>query len=291
MILIVGCGFLGQYVLKELLQKTDETILCTYRAEKPKLKFNIDDKRVRFAKCDVTSKVDLQALGVLCGGEKVTVFYFAAYHNIDAVYHHPNEAKKVNVDALKNFCATVKNMDALYFASTDCVYGESKPEHELFKETDKCNPINEYGKQKLEAESLVLKAGFNVFRFSLLYGASLSEKQNFYDKTFLHLKRGESVEMITGLSRNAITYKKAAKIIVKLVLEREDIPQIMNIAGDKLLTKYELGLRIAADAGAAPELIKPISKTEGQKFFAEKRASVIALDNALLNSNLSAYGG
>lgn len=287
MVLIVGCGFLGQYILKELLQKTDETILCTYHTEKPKLKFNID-KRVHFVKCDVTSEADLRVLSTLCGGEELTVFYFAAFHNIDAVYRHPNEAKKVNVDALKNFCATVKNMDALYFASTDCVYGESKPEHELFKETDKCNPINEYGRQKLEAESIVLKAGFNIFRFSLLYGASLSEKQNFYDKTFLDLKRGESVEMIDGLARNAITYKKAAEIIVKLVLEREDFPQTMNIAGDKILTKYELGLRIAADVGAAPELIKPISEAEGQKFFTDKRASVIALDNALLNSNLSA---
>ena len=286
MVLIVGCGFLGQYILKELLQKTDEPILCTYHTEKPKLKYNID-KRVRFTKCDVTNEADLQALGTLCGGEALTVFYFAAFHNIDAVYRHPNEAKKVNVDALNHFLKVIKNIKSFYFASTDCVYGESKPGQLPFKETDVCEPRNEYGRQKLEAESIVLKAGFNIFRFSLLYGASLCEKQNFYDKTFEGLKKGESVEMIDGLARNAITYQKAAENIVKLALEREDIPQIMNIAGDKLLTKFDLGLRIAADAGASRELIKPISEAEGQKFFADKRASVIALDNALLNSNLA----
>lgn len=287
MILIVGCGFLGQYVLKELLQKTDETILCTYHTEKPKLKFNIDDNRVRFVKCDITSKADLQALDTLGVGEKLTVFYCAAFHNIDAVYHHPKEAKKVNVDALNHFLKVVKNIKSFYFASTDCVYGESKPGQAPFKETDKCEPVNEYGRQKLEAESLVLKTGFNVFRFSLLYGASLCEKQNFYDKTFLSLQKGESVEMIDGLARNALTYEQAAQIIVKLATGCKNIPQILNIAGDNLLTKYNLGLRIAADAGAAPELIKPISEAEGQMFFAEKRAGIIALDNSLLNSNLA----
>ena len=284
MILIVGCGFLGQYVLKKLLKKTDETILCTYRAEKPKLKFNIDDKRVRFTKCDVTSKVDLQALCTLCAGERLTVFYFAAYHNIDAVYRHPLDAKKVNADALNSFLKTVKNIEKLYFASTDCVYGESKPGQAPFKETDECAPVNEYGRQKKEAENIVLKNGFNVFRFSLLYGASLCEKQNFYDKTFLSLKKGESVEMIEGLARNALTYEQAAQIIVKLATGCKIIPQILNIAGDKLLTKYELGLRIAADAGAAPELIKPISEAEGKKFFAEKRANIISLDISKLNT-------
>lgn len=286
MVLIVGCGFLGQYILKELLQKTDEPILCTYHTEKPKLKFNID-KRVHFVKCDVTSEADLQALGTLCGGEALTVFYFAAFHNIDAVYRHPNEAKKVNVDALNHFLKVIKNIKSFYFASTDCVYGESKPGQLPFKETDVCEPINEYGRQKKEAENIVLKNGFNVFRFSLLYGASLCEKQNFYDKTFLSLQKGESVEMIEGLARNALTYEQAAQIIVNLATGCKNIPQILNIAGDNLLTKYNLGLRIAADAGAAPELIKPISKIEGQKFFAEKRASVIVLDNALLNSNLA----
>ena len=286
MVLIVGCGFLGQYILKELLQKTDETILCTYHTEKPKLKFNID-KRVHFVKCDVTSEADLRVLSTLCGGEELTVFYFAAFHNIDAVYRHPNEAKKVNVDALNHFLKVIKNIKSFYFASTDCVYGESKPGMVPFKETDVCEPRNEYGRQKLEAESIVLKAGFNIFRFSLLYGASLSEKQNFYDKTFEGLKKGESVEMIDGLARNALTYEKAAHIIVRLATDCKNMPQILNIAGDKLLTKFDLGLRIAADAGASRELIKPISEAEGQKFFADKRASVIALDNALLNSNLA----
>lgn len=285
MVLIVGCGFLGQYILKELLQKTDETILCTYHTEKPKLKFNID-KRVRFTKCDVTNEADLQALGTLCGGEALTVFYFAAFHNIDAVYRHPNEAKKVNVDALNHFLKVIKNIKSFYFASTDCVYGESKPGQLPFKETDDCEPRNEYGRQKLEAESIVLKAGFNIFRFSLLYGASLCEKQNFYAKTYESLIKGKSVEMITGLARNALTYEKAAHIIVRLATDCKNMPQILNIAGDKLLTKFDLGLRIAADAGAAPELIKPISEAEGQKFFAEKRANTISLDISKLNTIL-----
>lgn len=290
MILIIGCGFLGQYVLKELLTKTNEHILCTYHTAKPKLHFKID-KRVQFAKCDVANEADLQALGSLCAGETLTVFYFAAYHNMDAVYHHPQQAQTVNVKALNLFLKTVKNIDKLYFSSTDCVYGESREGQAPFRESDTPAPINEYGRQKALAEKIFLENGYDVFRFSLLYGASLCEKQTFYDKTFSALKKGESVEMIQGLARNALPYEKAAQTVVKLAFACAQIPQILNICGDALLTKYDLGLRIAAAAGASRELVKPITEAEGQKFFAEKRASSIALDNGLLkqtiNSNLS----
>ena len=281
MILIVGCGFFGQYVLREILPKTDERIVCTYHSDKPALKFEPPDN-VIFKKCDVTNEKDLFKLNEYCADEVKTVFYFAASHNIDFVFKKPDKARKVNIDGLNLFLETVKGIKSFFFASTDCVYGESKPGQAPFKETDKCEPINEYGRQKLEAENLVLKADFNVFRFSLLYGTSLCKKQSFYDKTFSKLKKGESVEMIYGLSRNALTYKQAAQMIVKLATDCKNIPQILNVAGDKLITKYDLGLRIAADAGAAPALVKPISEVEGQKFFAEKRAGAIRMENSLL---------
>ena len=231
MILIVGCGFLGQYVLKELLSKTEERIICTYHSEKPVLKFETP-KSVVFTKCDVTDENDLLKLNELCSEEEKTVFYFAASHNIDFVFKNPDEARKVNIEGLKQFLKTVKNIKSLYYASTDCVYGESKSGQAPFKETDKCCPINEYGRQKLEAESIVLDNGFNVFRFSLLYGASLSQKQTFYNKTVVSLKSGKNIEMIDGLSRNALTYRSAGDMIVKLALMNENIPRVLNIFED-----------------------------------------------------------
>ena len=168
MIIIVGCGFLGQYVLKEIISNTNQKIVCTYHSDKPALKFETPDN-VIFKKCDVTYEKDLAQLNALCPGEEKTIFYFAASQNLDFVFKNSVEARSVNIEGLNNFFKTVKGIKSFFFASTDCVYGESKPRQAPFKETDKCEPINEYGRQKLEAESIVLKNGFSVFRFSLLY--------------------------------------------------------------------------------------------------------------------------
>ena len=281
MILIFGCGFLGQYLLKEVLQNTDEQVICTFHAALPALCFETGE-RMRFQKCDVTNEADLQALNALCGGERLKVFYCTAYHNIDAVYAHPQQAHEVNVEGLARFLEMVENLEELYFISTDCVYGESKPGSKPFCEVDACAPINEYGRQKLAAEKIVLEHGYRVFRCSLLYGASLDDnRKTFYDKTFAALQAGERVEMIDGLARNALTYAEAAQCITRLALSGAPLPPVLNICGDSLITKYELGLRTAVAAGAAPSQVVKISKEEGEKFFKDKRAECITLSNAL----------
>ncbi|MBE6818396.1 MAG: NAD-dependent epimerase/dehydratase family protein [Ruminococcaceae bacterium] len=283
MILIIGCGFLGQYLLKEICQSNDAQVLCTYHSQLPQLSFAAGE-RVRFVRCDVANTADLQALAAMCRGEALTVFYLAAFHNIDAVLENPAAARKVNVDGLQCFFETVKNIRNLYFSSTDCVYGESKPGEMPFCETDTCSPINEYGRQKLAAEKVVLAHGGYVFRLSLLYGASLCENTTFYDKTLAALQAGESVEMIDGIARNALPYSEAAKQVVTLAFEKKELPPILNVCGDRLMTKYELGLRIAEEAGASPSQVIKISPQEGKKFFKEKRADCIAMSNALLKA-------
>ena len=281
MIVIVGCGILGQYILKEILQNTDEQVLCTYHALQPALCFEAGE-RVRFRQCDVTSKADLQALNALCGGERLKVFYCAACHNIDAVFEHLQQAHQVNVEGLELFFETMCNIDSLYFASTDCVYGESQAGSKPFCEADACAPINEYGRQKLAAEKIVLAHGCRVFRFSLLYGASPDKnRKTFYDKTVAALQAGEQVEMIDGLSRCAIAYAEAAKCITRLALSGESLPPILNICGERLMTKYELGLLIARQCGASAEQVEKISKEEGKKFFKDKRADCIDLSRSV----------
>ena len=82
MILIVGYGYLGSYLVKEVLKNTDEPLVVTYRNTKKPNNF----KSVRCLYCDVTDIVSVRKLGELCRGEELTVFYLAACHNVDYVY-------------------------------------------------------------------------------------------------------------------------------------------------------------------------------------------------------------
>ncbi|MBQ7595031.1 MAG: NAD(P)-dependent oxidoreductase [Clostridia bacterium] len=281
MILVVGSGFLGSYVLQVFAARTNEKIIGTVRdiGNHPQI------DGVDFIECDVTKSDDLNRLASLCGHEeKLTVFYFAAVHNIDFIFDHPQEAKDVNITALNSFFDVMPHIDKLFFSSTDCVYGEN-PKGELLSESSPLYPVNKYGIQKREAELIVIDHGCTCARLPFMIGPSLTSKPHFYDVIRQKLAKAEPVEMIDGMVRSVLSYRQCAELLYEVsLLQKESIPPVINICGDEQLTKYETGVRLAREFGADESLIIKISEEEGKKFFRDKRASSTAMDNKLLKS-------
>lgn len=282
MILIVGCGFLGNYLLKYAVTRTSEPIVATVRD----LKNVLPVKGVEYVKCDITKREELVLLSKKVEGESLKVFYFAACHNIDFVYENPEAARKVNVEALEQFLLTVPGISKLFFASTDCVYGENTESCRAFSESAALRPVNEYGKQKLCAEKIVQSRGFTAVRLPFMLGPSLSSKPHFYDRVCGELKNNRQVEMIDGLKRSVLSFSQAAKYLFELSCLSDDLPETVNICSDYGYTKYEVGCLLAKKTGASSSLIKKISEEEGKKFFKDKRASSAVMDNALLKKLL-----
>ena len=283
MYLIVGAGFLGAYVIEYLTMRTGEPVLAAVRDLSAAPAF----PHTEYVRCSVTNADDVRRLAARCGGKRLTVFWFAACHNVDYLFEHREEGRRVNVDALSRFLDTVPGIEKLFFASTDCVYGENAPGSPKFKETDICRPINVYGEQKLAAESVVRAHGFTAVRFSYMMGASLLPKHHFYDTLAAKLAAGEPVEMLDGMARSALSYKTAAALLAELsFLPAERLPDTVNLCSDGEFTKYDLGLKIADGCGVSPALVKKLPESAGKAFFKDRRASRLVMDNSLLKSLL-----
>ena len=280
MFLIVGPGFLGTYLMKTL---SPQPVLAAVRDPAAVLPLS----GAEYVRCNVVCENDVLHLAEKCGGEPLTVFYFAACHNVDYLFEHPEEGHAVNVMALSRFLDTVPGIVILFFSSTDCVYGENAPGSQKFKETDACLPINEYGRQKLEAETVVRAHGFTAVRFSYMMGPSLLPKRHFYDVLAKKLVAGQPVEMLDGMVRSALSYKTAAGLLARLAsLPAESLPDTVNLCSDGEYSKYELGLRIARDCCADPALVHPLPETAGGVFFKDRRASRLVMDNTRLKGLL-----
>lgn len=279
MILIFGCGILGRHLLRAL-PDTGETILAvnTREVSAPQA----DSGRIVRRVCDVRSERDLASLASTCGGEPLTVFYFAAQHNIDAVFTDPQAAYEINVNGLRRFLSCGLSIRKLFFASTDCVYGENDPLHPRFAEEDALRPVNVYGVQKAQAETLVREAGFTVLRFPFLFGPSLGEKPNFYDTSVQKLRSGVQIDMIDGMTRSALGYGTAAELLVQLSGQTRPLPDTINVCGDKGYGKYEIGLLLAEKLGCSASLVHKLSMQEGARFFKDRRADSACMDNAKL---------
>lgn len=278
MYLIVGAnGFLGSYLIKNILEMTDEPILAADLNCPTETR-----ERVEWTKCDITNDADIAALREKTDGQKLKILFLAAYHHPDAVAKNPRLAWKINIVALAKFLDVFYDAGTLYYPSTEVVYGES--DGSRLKEDAPLNPVSRYGQFKRTAESMVCLAGFNVVRFPVLMGQSLlSDRPHFTDKILDSLKNGETVEMFSDQYRTFIDFDTAAKTVVALT-QTEAARQypVVNVSGDERLSKYEYACRLAATHGLDKSLIKPVLMNAPNDVFTEKRANETLLDNTLV---------
>lgn len=282
---IIGAnGYLGTYMLRNILEHTNEDILAVARH-----KGSSECGRVYWAICDITDGDAVSELNAayFAKNDGNKIIYLAAYHHPDLVEKNPRLAWDVNVTALSRFLNTVDNVGCFYYPSSDSVYGESYDSHH-FIETDPLGPVNRYGRHKCVAEALVTAYGYNVVRFPFLIAPSLIPgKKHFYDIIADTIQRGETMEMFSDSYRSALSFDTAAELTIKMMeTYHEGYPKVLNVCGDDDLSKYDIGVMIADKLGVSRTLIKPISIGGTSGIFEARRASSTVMDNTLLKQTL-----
>jgi len=289
MYLIVGAnGFLGSYIIKSVLENTDDNIVAVCRDIS---EVGITDKRIQWKSLDV-SNFDMvnTFFEKLDDISKMKIIYLAAYHNPDLVEKNPEIAWDINITSLSYFLNKSRRAKCFFYPSSDSVYGNSVDGY-AFKESDVLNPVNTYGKQKALAENLVISYGFNVVRYPFLIGPSLlTKKKHFYDKIVEEITSGRTVDMFSDSYRSTISFKQAADFLVNIIEEQKEADKAVNICADRGLSKYDVGIIIARKLGVDESLIRPVRVSESNNIFTAKRADSTLMDNTLLKSILGIDG-
>ncbi len=145
----------------------------------------------------------------------------AAYNNVDYAELNYEDAYKVNAVGVENIAKVCsRNNIKLVHYSTDYVFSGIKRTAGLYNENDIPEPINNYGRSKLEGEKAIknIYENFLIFRTSWLYGDG---EQNFIFKA---LKWAESQD------------------IVKIADDEFSVPTSVNLLADISLKAINNGL-------------------------------------------------
>src|SRR3989338_7302648 len=174
--LVIGAsGQVGAALMKRLSEKND--VVGTYSSSKKKGLVHLD----------ITDANEVSKLI-----EKVNpsiIFLCSATISIDFCEKNPEAARKINVDGTKNVVEAAKKSGAkVVYLSTEYVFdGKRGP----YSETDKPNPMNTYGKTKLEGEKIVLSVENSlVVRSTLIFSLGYDTK-NLLAVIVKSLKAGE----------------------------------------------------------------------------------------------------
>jgi dTDP-4-dehydrorhamnose reductase len=145
------------------------------------------------------------------------VVHAAAMTDVDACEGDPDLALRVNRDATRHVADLARERGAtLVYVSTDYVFDGSK--RSPYLEEDPTDPINAYGRSKLEGERAAGSSGAKtlIVRTSWLFGPG---GKNFVDTIASKLERGESLRVVDD-QKGSPTYSRDLAHAIELLLRR-----------------------------------------------------------------------
>jgi len=187
------------------------------------------------------------------------VLLLAAVSDIDRCEAMPDLAFAVNARGAERVAnACVRRNARLVYASSAAVFDGSK---HGYTEQDEAAPISIYGKTKLWAEKAVasLLPSAIVIRFALVLGFAQRLGSNAAMDTLLaRWNARETVSFPSDEERNPIDAPSLSSIMIRLVSD-PDLHGIFHAGAHDSLSRYALGLRLAAYAGISAEFVRPQS--------------------------------
>ena len=148
---------------------------------------------------DVTNALEVEeTLNEYCPD---IIFNCASYNNVDNCESNRKEARDVIVFGLQNIIKKSKKDCKIVHVSSDYIFDGEKGS---YLESDKPNPINYYGRLKLESENLLRSSNrdFIILRCSSVFSRSLDNKSNFLAWVYNNLKA--EIKALCFILNNAI---------------------------------------------------------------------------------------
>ena len=240
-----GSGLLGSNIAKLATSKFD--VYATYN------KNEVNIKNVHFFQIDLTKKEQLVKIERI---KPAFIIHCVALTNVDHCEGHPNEAYNQNVVASINIAEIAKKIGThLIHISTDSVFDGTKGN---YKENEIPNPINIYGKTKLEAEQKIssIHSHSCIVRTNI-YGWNKRDKFSLAEWMLNKLTNNEELPALKDIYFSPILVNDLAEALFKL--QEKKYEGIIHIAGSETCSKLDFAYIIAEVFDLDKSLIKPIS--------------------------------
>ena len=182
------------------------------------------------------------------------IFHFAAMTGVDKCEQNPSEAEGVNTASVEQILNDFSGY--FIFISTDYVFdGKDGP----YSEEEKTNPINVYGKTKLEAESIIRSHNqkWLILRTNVLFDYAELTTASFVNWVVSSLRNRKSISVVLDQYNNPIWTDHLAQIICSLI--EIDATGLYHLGGKEYISRYDFALMIARKFKLDHSLISPIT--------------------------------
>jgi len=243
-ILIIGAsGFVGEKLYNSLSKGFE--VIGTYSTKK-KDNFEQLDMSNRNSVIESITKI-----------KPDVVIHTAGITNVDFFEENFKEVQRVNIQGTKNIIeGCLKTNSKLIYISSDYVFDGEKGN---YTEEDEPNPINAYGKAKLEEEELVKNSGLKylILRIAVPYGYNSSDDKQTFEKWIINnLRNNKEIKVIDNQFNTPTLIDDIANAVKKLI-ELKKVG-IYHVTGSERISRYDFAIKIASIFRLNKALIKRI---------------------------------
>ena len=189
-----------------------------------------------------------------------SVIHAAGIASVDYVKNNYAESLESNIIGTLNISSACRKAGIpLIYISSNAVFDGNNPP---YCETDRPNPVNEYGELKLECERLIQKTinNYLIVRPILMYGWNGRwGRLNPITWLLQKLENNETVNLVDDVKENPLYNVEAGRCIWKAL--EMNMQGILHLAGATEVSRYELALQAAEVFGKNPRLIQPVSSS------------------------------
>lgn len=230
-----GTGFLGEYVINELLNEGYEPVVLTRE------KLQEKNKNVEFR----STNYNLENLKDILKDVKALIHLAASRGSQGNISEfHDNEILTQNIYEV---CADLKIKNIIY-ASSISVYSSLS---ELpWREEHVPEPLIMYGVSKLACENIgniySNKKGLNIKNLRLAHLYGFNEKNNYMINRFMREAfHKNTINLHTqSIAKREFLYAKEAAMGIVAFLRYEEIKGTFNLGSEEYLTNYEVAQKI-----------------------------------------------
>ncbi|MBC6368408.1 SDR family oxidoreductase [Algoriphagus sp. AK58] len=257
-ILITGAnGLLGHKLVAQLVSKGDFEVIATGRGPSRLLRGGF-----QYQTMDIENPSDVQE--VLSRLKPEVIIHGAAMTHVDECELNQEACYRANVLATKYLVEAAEGIGSHFiFVSTDFIFSGEDGNNPYLEDASP-DPVNYYGRTKLEGEQLVMnsKLKWAIARTVLVYGiAEGLSRSNIILWVKSSLEAGKEIQVVDDQLRTPTLAEDLAAGCI-LIAEKE-ATGVFNISGSELLTPYQMAIETADYFGLDKTLIK---KTDSTKF-------------------------
>lgn len=210
------------------------------------------------------------------------VIHTAAAVNVDECEENPGWAYKLNQEVTGNIAEICNSLGVkMLYISSDAVFDGEK--EDLYKETDRVNPINIYAKTKLGGEKFVLQYDQNLVFRTNIYGINIQNKKSFGEWIISSLEEDKTLNMFEDIDFSPILVSDLAEIIYRAL--EKNLSGLYHVCGTGTISKYEFGMYVKEIFGFKTG---NINKTNSDTMnFKAKRSKHMGMSNEKISRDLN----